>query len=325
MCSQPPIDRDDAHALTERNLKLIDLMTPAPDYLCITGGEPTLLEERLLTIVAKLRDTMPSTYVHMLTNGRRFAWADFASRFAAVRHPNLSLGIPLYADHAAVARLHRSSARRLRPNDFGSASTRQTWCRNRNPRRTARIDNTSTDPPGGVHLQKSYFCRSCRLYGNGTHRLRPPEYERTVDRSSGLSRSTGKQRGHPCQIWHRRPDLQSPIVSLKTISVEVFETVHFRLEKHLRGSVSRLCSQRSVWRLFPMEHESAESWHSHDCAIRYLRIDITAFINPQRCCRCCILRPIDTIDSIVVTGIQSRFVYTIDKIESRPISLLVSR
>ena len=55
MCSQPPIDKDDAHALTERNLKLIDLMTPAPDYLCITGGEPTLLEERLLTIVAKLR------------------------------------------------------------------------------------------------------------------------------------------------------------------------------------------------------------------------------------------------------------------------------
>ena len=90
------------HALTERNLKLIDLMTPAPDYLCITGGEPTLLEDRLLTIVAKLRDTVPCTYVHMLTNGRRFAWADFASRFAAVRHPNLSLGIPLYADHAAL-------------------------------------------------------------------------------------------------------------------------------------------------------------------------------------------------------------------------------
>jgi His-Xaa-Ser system radical SAM maturase HxsC len=102
MCSQPPIDKDDADALTERNLKLIDLMKPAPDYLCITGGEPTLLEQRLLTIVAKLRDTMPCTYVHMLTNGRRFAWADFTSKFAAVCHPNLSLGIPLYADHAAL-------------------------------------------------------------------------------------------------------------------------------------------------------------------------------------------------------------------------------
>jgi His-Xaa-Ser system radical SAM maturase HxsC len=102
MCSQPPIDRDDTDGLTERNLKLIDLIKPAPDYLCITGGEPTLLEDRILTIVAKLRDAMPSTYVHILTNGRRFAWAEFASRFAAVHHPNLSLGIPLYADHAPL-------------------------------------------------------------------------------------------------------------------------------------------------------------------------------------------------------------------------------
>ena len=42
MCSQPPVEKDDMDALTERNLKLIDLMSPAPEYLCITGGEPTL-------------------------------------------------------------------------------------------------------------------------------------------------------------------------------------------------------------------------------------------------------------------------------------------
>jgi His-Xaa-Ser system radical SAM maturase HxsC len=102
MCSQPPIDKDDLKALTERNLKLIDLMTPAPEYLCITGGEPTLLGERLLTILNKLRDGLPNTYVHMLTNGRRFAWAEFTSKFAAVGHPSLSVGIPLYADHAEL-------------------------------------------------------------------------------------------------------------------------------------------------------------------------------------------------------------------------------
>ena len=37
MCSQPPIDDDDTDPLTERNLKMIDLIAPAPDYLCITG------------------------------------------------------------------------------------------------------------------------------------------------------------------------------------------------------------------------------------------------------------------------------------------------
>jgi His-Xaa-Ser system radical SAM maturase HxsC len=102
MCSQPPIDTDDTSALTDRNLKLIDLISTPPEYLCITGGEPTLLDERLLLILEKLRDAFPTTYVHMLTNGRRFAWPDFTTRFAEVRHPNLSVGIPLYADHAAL-------------------------------------------------------------------------------------------------------------------------------------------------------------------------------------------------------------------------------
>jgi His-Xaa-Ser system radical SAM maturase HxsC len=77
-------------------------MSPAPEYLCITGGEPTLLGDHLLTILAKLRDVTPNTYVHMLTNGRRFAWKDFTLRFVAVCHPNLSLGIPLYSDDAAL-------------------------------------------------------------------------------------------------------------------------------------------------------------------------------------------------------------------------------
>ena len=40
MCSQPPVDRDDVQGLTARNLALIDLMEPAPEYLCITGGDP---------------------------------------------------------------------------------------------------------------------------------------------------------------------------------------------------------------------------------------------------------------------------------------------
>jgi His-Xaa-Ser system radical SAM maturase HxsC len=102
MCSQPPVDKDDVQGLTDRNLRLIDLMRPAPEYLCITGGEPTLLGDHLLSILAKLRDSTPSTVVHMLTNGRRFAWAEFTSKFVAVRHPGLSLGIPLYSDDAAL-------------------------------------------------------------------------------------------------------------------------------------------------------------------------------------------------------------------------------
>jgi His-Xaa-Ser system radical SAM maturase HxsC len=102
MCSQPPIDKDDIAALTERNLRLIDLISPVPEYLCITGGEPTLLGDNLLTILSKLRNKIPATYVHILTNGRRFAWPEFSSKFAEVNHPNLSVGVPLYADYASL-------------------------------------------------------------------------------------------------------------------------------------------------------------------------------------------------------------------------------
>jgi His-Xaa-Ser system radical SAM maturase HxsC len=100
MCSQPPKDRDDSAELTERNLELIRLINPTPDYLTITGGEPTLLGDNLFEMLAALRDNMPGTAIHMLTNGRRFAWTDFTRQLAEVGHPNLSLGVPLYSDVA---------------------------------------------------------------------------------------------------------------------------------------------------------------------------------------------------------------------------------
>ncbi len=102
MCSQPPQDRDDADALTERNLALIRLIDKPPARLVITGGEPTLLGERLFTIVTALRDKFPETYLHMLTNGRIFAWNGFTARLAAIEHPNLVLGVPLYSDDSTI-------------------------------------------------------------------------------------------------------------------------------------------------------------------------------------------------------------------------------
>jgi His-Xaa-Ser system radical SAM maturase HxsC len=102
MCSQPPKDADDTDALTDRNLQLIDFISPATEYLCVTGGEPTLLGRRLFAILTKLRDRLPETDIHILTNGRRFAWPDFTAEFAAIGHPRLSLGIPLYSDYAPM-------------------------------------------------------------------------------------------------------------------------------------------------------------------------------------------------------------------------------
>jgi His-Xaa-Ser system radical SAM maturase HxsC len=99
MCSQPPVDRDDSEQV-RINLETIRLMEPTPSQLGITGGEPTLLREGLFQILAELKAQMPETDIHMLTNGRRFAWPDFTEAFSAVGHPHLTLGIPLYSDNA---------------------------------------------------------------------------------------------------------------------------------------------------------------------------------------------------------------------------------
>jgi His-Xaa-Ser system radical SAM maturase HxsC len=102
MCSQPPRDRDDTDALLQRNLKLIRLIDKPPARLVITGGEPTLLGERLFKIITALRDKFPTTYLHMLTNGRMFAWSWYTAGLAEVKHPDFMLGVPLYSDDPGV-------------------------------------------------------------------------------------------------------------------------------------------------------------------------------------------------------------------------------
>jgi len=100
MCSQPPKDHDDTEHFLAINRAVVDLMDLDTKALGITGGEPTLLREGLCELLSLLRDRLPATHLHLLTNGRLFAWPEFASRFAQIRHPDLVLGIPLYSDTA---------------------------------------------------------------------------------------------------------------------------------------------------------------------------------------------------------------------------------
>jgi len=73
MCSQPPKDRDDTTELTGRNLRLIELMKAAPPaYVTITGGEPTLLGDKVFKLIEALKQNLPGTEVHMLMVGLRF-------------------------------------------------------------------------------------------------------------------------------------------------------------------------------------------------------------------------------------------------------------
>lgn len=97
MCSQPPKDHDDGYLIDDL-LAAIPLMARDTPEIGITGGEPGLLGERLVTLVERLGRCLPDTAVHVLSNGRAFADAPFAKALAAVKHPDLMIGIPLYSD-----------------------------------------------------------------------------------------------------------------------------------------------------------------------------------------------------------------------------------
>lgn len=97
MCSQPPKPSGNEGRVAQL-LRLIDLIEHPPAELGITGGEPTLLKRGLLEVVARAKERLPSTALHILSNGRLFMYADFAEELAEIRHPDLMMGIPLYSD-----------------------------------------------------------------------------------------------------------------------------------------------------------------------------------------------------------------------------------
>lgn len=84
-------------------LRLVQLMNPFSEYLCITGGEPTLLGDGFIALMRATRDHFQSGVVHVLTNGRTFAYRDFLREYQSARPYNTLLGIPL---HASNAQLH---------------------------------------------------------------------------------------------------------------------------------------------------------------------------------------------------------------------------
>ena len=97
MCSQPPKLGDDSY-LVRAYLDAIPLMSADTCELGITGGEPALLGEGLLDIIRMCKDSLPNTALHMLSNGRMFNYLTLCRAIAAIGHPDLMVGIPLYSD-----------------------------------------------------------------------------------------------------------------------------------------------------------------------------------------------------------------------------------
>jgi His-Xaa-Ser system radical SAM maturase HxsC len=102
MCSQPPRDRNDIPILYEIYKQLIPLIPKDCIELGISGGEPTLLGELFFSLMEQLKLELPNTEIHVLTNGRSFAWNHIAEKLGQINNRRLMLGIPVYSDYYQV-------------------------------------------------------------------------------------------------------------------------------------------------------------------------------------------------------------------------------
>jgi His-Xaa-Ser system radical SAM maturase HxsC len=102
MCSQPPRDKNDIPLHYEIHKKLIPLIPKNCFELGISGGEPTLMGDLFFHLLSQIKSELPDTEIHVLTNGRTFAWDNMAERLGKLDYKRLMLGIPVYADYYQV-------------------------------------------------------------------------------------------------------------------------------------------------------------------------------------------------------------------------------
>lgn len=99
MCSQPPTPKDDSW-LIEEALRTIPLIDTDQPWMGLTGGEPTLAGDGLISIIRQFKEYHATTGLHILTNGRLFGRSDLAARVRATGHERVVWAVPLYSDVA---------------------------------------------------------------------------------------------------------------------------------------------------------------------------------------------------------------------------------
>jgi His-Xaa-Ser system radical SAM maturase HxsC len=99
MCSQPPRDADDDWRVDEL-IDLVSLIDRDIEVLGVTGGEPTLLGDRLVHLLTVAARTLKNTQFHVLTNGRLFADPGLVDKFDGLRG-RVIWAVPVYGDIAA--------------------------------------------------------------------------------------------------------------------------------------------------------------------------------------------------------------------------------
>lgn len=101
MCCQPPRKLDDIERLFAQNVEMLQTAPKEMKLLGITGGEPTLLGNRLIELLKITRNYLPNTAIHLLSNGRNFKDANLVRQIHETTGDNFFVGIPLHSDYEA--------------------------------------------------------------------------------------------------------------------------------------------------------------------------------------------------------------------------------
>lgn len=96
MCPQTIDNQEEDKA--ELTRRILSLISDEARTLGITGGEPTLLGEKLIDIIQTCKAKLPRTRLMLLSNGILFQDFEFVKSLMLVRHPDLTIDIPLYSD-----------------------------------------------------------------------------------------------------------------------------------------------------------------------------------------------------------------------------------
>jgi len=106
MCPQPPINYEDNYY--DENIKLISLIDKNEKYIGITGGEPTLIGEKLFDILSAIHKRIPKASINILSNGIKFENYEYTKQFARSINQEVVVDIPLYSD---IDTIHNSIVR----------------------------------------------------------------------------------------------------------------------------------------------------------------------------------------------------------------------
>lgn len=99
MCPQPPVLQEDDK--TPLNLKLISLLDKKTVEIGITGGEPTLIGDKLFDLVTSIKKHVPNAAISLLSNGVKFADKAYAFKLAKCCCKDLQVDIPVFSDIAS--------------------------------------------------------------------------------------------------------------------------------------------------------------------------------------------------------------------------------